>query len=285
MGKKIEIDIASLKNMGLSQKQISEIIKNAEPDHWTNKLPQQNSCYELLPFMITPESRLKERVTIYCAGHNDPALSFFTEDNAQFIQNKCRLLIEMSNFSFAVNENWLPDWNDKEIKKYGIVLQNGQAVVKENEFFNVFVFGIVTNSLSLAREMLEEFKERIEEHFNTSFVDLNPRFERPDESHSSNESLSNESITDVETMLAKAPEDLFHRQKSDETEDNISKRKKVKFLDEEDVPKIQQMLFNKVKQKKIAEYFGYSEGTISVLKKRLGFKMKKMPPRTPNHNA
>ena len=47
---------------------------------------------------------------------------------------------------------------------------------------------------------------------------------------------------------------LFHRQKSDETEDNISKRKKVKFLDEEDVPKIQQMLFNKVKQKKIAEY-------------------------------
>ena len=63
MAKKIEVDIAYLKSIGLSQKQISDIIKNAEPDHWTNQLPQE-FCYELMPFMVTPETKIKERVTI-----------------------------------------------------------------------------------------------------------------------------------------------------------------------------------------------------------------------------
>jgi glyoxylate carboligase len=45
MAKKIEVDIAYLKSVGLSQKQISDIIKNSEPEHWTNKLPFGVECW------------------------------------------------------------------------------------------------------------------------------------------------------------------------------------------------------------------------------------------------
>lgn len=287
MGKKIEIDIAYLKKAGLSQKQISDIIKNAEPDHWTNRLPEGNHCYEISPFIITPESRIKERVTIYCAGQNDPTLSFFTEEDATFIQNKCRLLVEMSNFAFSVNESWSPDWNDKEIKKYGIVLQNGQAVVKENELFNVFVFGVVINSLNLAKEMLEEFKDRIEIYFAKPFNSVCEATEKQEFSEALSVEVSvNQTASLVTQMkIEETYGELSFIENLIPTEKVFIKRKERKALDEKDVPKIQQMLFNKVQQKTIAEYFGYSEGTVSLLKKRLGFKMKKMPTRIPKEDS
>jgi hypothetical protein len=273
MAKKIEVDIDYLKSIGLSQKQISEIVKNAEPDHWTNNLPQGNSSYELLPYMITPEARTKERVTIYCANQHDPALSFFTELDAQFIQNKCRLLMEMSNFSFAVNESWCPDWNNKDEKKYGIVLQNGQARVSENELFNLYVFGIVTKSRSLALEMLEEFKERIEMYFNKPFnsvselVNVTPTL----------------NVTGGTTVTEIGITGTIHNTNSNPDfigsfaprYESISTRKKRKVLIKADIPKIQELLLNDVPQKEIAETFEYSQGTISRLKERLGFTMKK----------
>ena len=284
MAKKIEVDIAYLKSIGLSQKQISDIIKNSEPEHWTNKLPQDNFSWELMPYMITPEARNKERVTIYCANQHDPALSFFTELDAQFIQNKCRLLMEMSNFSFAVNESWCPDWNNKDEKKYGIVLQNGQARVSENELFNLYVFGIVTKTRVLALEMLEEFKERVETYFNKPFNSVS------------------ETVT-VEPLLASTGEAFgigiggygtttgtqvglhgtIHNTDSNPDfigsfaprYENVSTRKKRKVLIKSDVSKIQELLLNDVPQKDIAEQFDYSQGTISRLKEKLGFKMKK----------
>ena len=271
MAKKIEVDIAYLKSIGLSQKQISEIIKNSEPDHWTNNLPQGNDSYELLPYMITPEARIKERVTMYCANQHDPALSFFTELDAQFIQNKCRLLIEMSNFSFAVNESWCPDWNNKDEKKYGIVLQNGQARVSENELFNLYVFGIVTKSRSLALEMLEEFKERVETYFNKSF-------------NSVSETVTVEPILPITGgVIGVGIDGVIHNIDSNPDfirsfvpkYEILSSRKKRKVLIKSDIPKIQEALINDVQQKEIAEFFGYSQGTISRIKQRLGFTMKK----------
>lgn len=282
MAKKIEVDIAYLKSIGLSQKQISDIIKNAEPDHWTNKLPQGNSSYELLPYMITPDARIKERVTLYCANQHEPALSFFSELDAQFIQNKCRLLMEMSNFSFAVNEDWCPDWNNKDEKKYGIVLQNGQARVSENELFNLYVFGIVTKSRSLALEMLEEFKERIETYFNKPFnsvsetVTVQPILSITGSSQygtgSDSTAIGSRAIgSNINDTIY---ENVFIGSFAPRYE-NASTRKKRKVLIKSDIPKIQELLLNDVPQKEIAETYDYSQGTISRLKERLGFTMQK----------
>lgn len=277
MAKKIEVDIAYLKSIGLSNKQISDIIKNSEPEHWTNNLPQGNDCYELLPFMITPDARVKERVTIYCANQHDPVLSFFTEKDAQFIQNKCRLLVEMSNFSFAVNENWCPNWNNKEEKKYGIVLQNGQARVSENELFNLYVFGIVTKSRSLALEMLEEFKERIETYFNKPFNSCsdNDRECFGNIGHTIQMNDEIQETTAVDNTAFNGMNNNNFIGSFTPRYENYSTRKKRKILIKSDIPKIQELLLNDVSQKDIAEQFDYSQGTISRLKERLGFAMKK----------
>lgn len=295
MAKKIEVDIAHLKKIGLSQKQISDIIKNAEPDHWTNQLPQ-DFCYELMPFMVTPETKLKERVTIYLGGQSDPMTSFFTEEDADFIQSKCRLLIEMSNFSFAVNDDWCPDWNNKDEKKYGIVLQNGQARVSENELFNLYVFGIVTKSRSLALEMLEEFKERVELYFNKPFnsVNQNYSFEKKliEEEKEYDElfptggvgiGTSGGGFGTTTTGTQVGLMGTIHNTNIESPfigsfaprYENASTRKKRKVLRNDDISKIQDLLLNDVPQKEIAEQFDYSQGTISRLKERLGFKMKK----------
>lgn len=294
MAKKIEVDIAYLKSIGLSQKQISDIIKNAEPDHWTNQLPQE-FCYELMPFMVTPETKIKERVTIYLGAQSDPMTSFFTEEDADFIQSKCRLLIEMSNFSFAVNEDWCPDWNNKDEKKYGIVLQNGQARVSENELFNLYVFGVVTKSRSLALEMLEEFKERVELYFNKPFNSVNQNYSI-EKGLGLQEKEYNEmfGITGGVQVgiggLGTTTTDTTYKingtiHNTDSNPDfigsfepryeNATTRKKRKVLRNDDISKIQDLLLSDVSQKDIAEQFDYSQGTISRLKERLGFKMKK----------
>lgn len=294
MAKKIEVDIAYLKSIGLSQKQISDIIKNAEPDHWTNQLPQ-DFCYELMPFMVTPETKLKERVTIYLGGQSDPMTSFFTEEDADFIQSKCRLLIEMSNFSFAVNNDWCPDWNNKDEKKYGIVLQNGQARVSENELFNLYVFGIVTKSRSLALEMLEEFKERVELYFNKPFNSIQDKkisFEDLSLDEKEYNGMfgitggSQVGFSGFGTTTTDSTNNLHGTIHNSDIEspfigsfapryENASTRKKRKVLKNDDISKIQDLLLNDVSQKEIAEQFDYSQGTISRLKEKLGFKMKK----------
>lgn len=292
MAKKIEVDIAYLKSIGLSQKQISDIIKNAEPDHWTNQLPQE-FCYELMPFMVTPETKIKERVTIYLGGQSDPTTSFFTEQDADFIQSKCRLLIEMSNFSFAVNDDWCPDWNNKDEKKYGIVLQNGQARVSENELFNLYVFGVVTKSRSLALEMLEEFKERVELYFNKPFNSVNQNYsiaelglqeKEYDELFSTGGvkvGVGGFGVTTTDTTYK--VNGTIHNTDSNSDfigsfeprYENATTRKKRKVLRNDDISKIQELLLNDVPQKEIAQQFDYSQGTISRIKEKLGFKMKK----------
>lgn len=274
MAKKIEVDIDYLKSIGLSKKQISDIIKNSEPDHWSNSLPQNNLSWELLPFMISPESRLKERVTIYCANQHDPMLSFFTQDDAQFIQNKCQLLIEMSNFSFAVNDDWCPDWNNKDEKKYGIVLQNGQARVSENELFNLYVFGIVTKTRVFAFEMLEEFKERIETYFNKNF---NSNSERVNIIPTSGilGGTNHTAGLGIMSTISNTDSNPDFFSSIEPKQENISKRKKRKVLKNDDVEKIRNLLLNNVPQKEIAMEFDCSEGAISALKDKLGFKMRK----------
>jgi hypothetical protein len=283
MAKKIEVDIDYLKSIGLSQKQISDIIKNSEPDHWTNELPQDEySSYELTPFTICPIIRKQGNTQFICTDFN-PALSFFTEKDAEFIQNKGKLLTEMSNFSFAVNESWCPDWNNKDEKKYGIVLQNGQARVSENELFNLYVFGIVTRNRSLALEMLEEFKDRVEIYFNKPFNSVNEKIKLPQILSSTSGEVGGVGAFGTTTDTAVGLMGTIHNTQFvpdfigsfAPRYESVSTRKKRKVLIKSDVPKIQELLLNDVPQKDIAEQFNYSQGTISRLKEKLGFKMKK----------
>lgn len=305
MAKKIQVDIDYLKSIGLSRNQISNIIKQSEPDHWTNNLPQGNNCYELLPFMITPESRIKKWVNIACENQHDPVLSFFTEKDAEFIQNKCRLLIEMSNFSFSVNGNWIPDWNDKYEKKFGIILQNGQAIVKENEFFNTYVFGIVVRNKITALEMLEEFKNRVELYFNSCFnsVDKKNIFTNSDSELETIKSVAESIVisdesdtlkqTEISTQAGKLGNlfdtngmnsEQYQRPELEQTfnfsiaptstKREVVKKRKTVFTNTE-IIKIQDLLLNNVSQKEISEKFGCSQSAISKLKESLGFKMNK----------
>ena len=286
MAKKIEVDIAYLKSIGLSQTQISNIVKQSEPDHWTNKLPFGIEYYSLRDSLIVSPEQKQNPMTIH--QEYDATVSFFDKEDAEFIENKCRLLIEMSNFSFAVNDDWCPDWNNKDEKKYGIVLQNGQARVSENELFNLYVFGIVTKSRSLALEMLEEFKERVELYFNKPFnsvkninlfgsggfaeKEYNEIFGITGGGFGTTTTDSTNNIhgtihnTDIESPFIGSFAPRY---------ENASTRKKRKVLKNDDISKIQDLLLNDVPQKEIAEQFDYSQGTISRLKERLGFKMKK----------
>ena len=286
MAKKIEVDIAYLKSIGLSQTQISNIVKQSEPDHWTNKLPFGIEYYSLRDSLIVSPEQKQNPMTIH--QEYDATVSFFDKEDAEFIENKCRLLIEMSNFSFAVNDDWCPDWNNKDEKKYGIVLQNGQARVSENELFNLYVFGIVTKSRSLALEMLEEFKERVELYFNKPFnsvkntnlfggggfgeKEYNEIFGITGGGFGTTTTDSTNDIhgtihnTDIESPFIGSFAPRY---------ENASTRKKRKVLKNDDISKIQDLLLNDVPQKEIAEQFDYSQGTISRLKERLGFKMKK----------
>jgi hypothetical protein len=277
MAKKIEVDIEYLKNIGLSQKQISEIIKNSEPDHWTNKLPQDDLCFELNVIVINPD--VKHMTVMF--DETNPLYSFFDNHDAIFIQKKCLLLIEMSNFSFAVNENWCPDWNDKDEKKYGIVLQNGQARVSENELFNLYVFGIVLKTRSLALEMLEEFKERIELLFNKPFnstrtislfkegtigVDGHIGIDGTTNTELQNKITGHNQITNEVPIIIDFLAPRY---------ENATSRKKRKSVVHTDIAIIQDMILKGVHQKEIAEKLGYSQGTISRVKERIGLAMRK----------
>jgi hypothetical protein len=280
MSKKIEVDIAYLKSIGLSQAQISSIVKQSEPDHWTNKLPFGNEYYSLRDsLIISPQDKELSIIPAFSSSmiEYDASVSFFDKKDAEFIENKCRLLVEMSNYSFAVNGSWCPDWNNKDEKKYGIVLQNGQARVSENELFNLYVFGVVTKTRNLALEMLEEYKERIETYLNkpyNSFSD-NERECFGNIGHTIQFNDGVNGTTLVDTTTYNATNDANFIGSFAPRYESISTRKKRKVLVKSDIPKIQEALLNDVPQKEIAETFQYSQGTISRLKERLGFAMKK----------
>jgi hypothetical protein len=280
MAKKIEVDITYLKSIGLSQTQIASIVKQSEPDHWTNKLPFGKEYYSLKHSLIASPQEKETQVIPHFPSSNieyDATVTFFDKKDAEFIENKCRLLVEMSNYSYAVNGSWCPDWNNKDEKKYGIVLQNGQARVSENELFNLYVFGVVTKTRSLALEMLEEYKERIEIYLNkpyNSFSD-NEREYFGNIGHTISFTDGAHGTTTNDTTASNTTNEINFIGSFAPRYESISTRKKRKVLVKTDIPKIQEALLNDVPQKEIAETFQYSQGTISRLKERLGFAMKK----------
>ena len=297
MAKKIEIDIAYLRSIGISQSQIMEILKKAEPNHWIGKLPQvKNTSYTLRPFLFCPEVNRQGSIEVFCDSEIEPTYSFFTQEDADFVSEKCNLLIEMSNYAYSVNDDWTPNWSNKDQKKYGIVLQNGIANIKENELFNIFVFGIALKNRGLVLEMLEEFRARIEKYFNKPFNSL---FEKQilDDStpiystFESGTTLSDRTsisatISSGTTIQANNESETSKILKNIDVESEILsmpcldeeklfKRKKRKILEQDDVAKIQELLVEGYRQKDIAKKLEYSEGMISRVKQSLGFTMRK----------
>ena len=170
MGKKIEVSIDFLKELNLSQEVINKIIKDSNPDYWVSKLPNDFRMPCINNSIIDGSQTLSNSIQyISFLENNKPEYSFFSMEDAKFIREKCDLLVEMSNFAFVKNSNWEVDWNNKEQKKYGIILKDGVANVNENDIFNLYIFGIALKNRVLALEMLDEFKIKIEKYFNKQF--------------------------------------------------------------------------------------------------------------------
>lgn len=276
MKKKIEVDVDMLREIGLSNSQINNIVRKAEPDNWITKLPVWD-CYSIKEFEIYYFSQTS--YDPFIDFDLDPKMNFYSSEDAVFITNKCRLLVEMSNYAFAVNKDWIPDWNNKEQKKFGIVMLNGKAVLRENELFNVFVFGICFSNKVLAHEMLKEFQDRIEiyfcKNFNSTIEILNPK--------KATELLEEHKIESKES----APLTLFAKEVGFEdnnfTHQEINldspskevvvkvKKRKIKF-DENKIPFILECINKGVTQKEIANMLGCSQSKLSALKRSLGFK-------------
>ena len=93
-----------------------------------------------------------------------------SEDEYVLLMNKVMLIQEMHQFAHVKNEGWLPDWRDADERKWGITLNEYSGTdVDWYDVFNKFAFGIAVKSEEIAKEMLGEFGERIENIYNKQY--------------------------------------------------------------------------------------------------------------------
>ena len=99
-----------------------------------------------------------------------PEHAFKRWRQAELIMGKMLLMQEMYAFAHVKNEGWMPDWDDCETKKWGLITDTVEGIYLYSYFnFNPFIFGIAVKSEEIAQEMLEEFGERIEEIYNKQY--------------------------------------------------------------------------------------------------------------------
>ena len=85
-------------------------------------------------------------------------------------EEKALLMADMMHFAYVRNEGWMPDWGDKSVTKFGIVHSIDKGFNGNCRWgCNDFVFGIAVKSGEIAKEMLEEFGERIEKIYNKQY--------------------------------------------------------------------------------------------------------------------
>lgn len=85
-------------------------------------------------------------------------------------EEKALLMADMLYFAHVKNEGWLPDWEDDGVFKWGIAFSGEDGAYADWQFIsNEFAFGIAVKSQEIAREMLEEFGERIEAVYNKQY--------------------------------------------------------------------------------------------------------------------
>lgn len=97
-----------------------------------------------------------------------PEHAFPNEESAELIKEKILLMQEMHAFAHAMNDGWLPNWNDVSQKKHGIAYERNSSII-EFKHYNYFIFGIAVKSEEIAEQMLKEFGERIEKYYNKQY--------------------------------------------------------------------------------------------------------------------
>lgn len=139
-----------------------------KPDRWQDGLVQPDK--EDYFYLISNEY---EGLTVCFVSEigtdRRPEYAFKTEEQAELIKNKILLMQEMHAFAHVKNEGWMPDWQDEEQVKYGILQKLGGIGVDWFTWANPFVFGVAVKSQEIAEEMFEEFVERIEKFYNKMY--------------------------------------------------------------------------------------------------------------------
>ena len=138
-----------------------------KPDRWQDKLvqPDKEEYFYLMNY-----SRDGFRTAWSRESKRKPEHAFKTEEQAELIKEKMLLMQEMYAFAHVRNEGWVPDWDNGDQKKWGIFYDAlGRLQVYFNTWGNDFVFGIAVKSRKIAKEMLEEFGDRIKNIYNKQY--------------------------------------------------------------------------------------------------------------------
>lgn len=139
-----------------------------KPDRWQDSLVQPekedyfyliSNEYEGLIVCFDAEIETDRR----------PEYAFKTKDQAELIKEKMLLMQEMYAFAHVRNDGWMPNWQDGEQMKYGIVQIKDEIEVDWFTRTNAFVFGVAVKSKAIAEEMLLEFGKRIESIYNKMY--------------------------------------------------------------------------------------------------------------------
>lgn len=137
-----------------------------KPDRWQDGLVQP----EKEKYFYFKHSLSKGLVVDYGSGYNrKPEHAFRTEEQAELIKEKILLMQEMHAFAHVRNEGWMPDWENGEQPKYGIVSGGDGIKVDWCAYSNSFVFGVAVKSIEIAGEMIELFGERIEKFYKKQY--------------------------------------------------------------------------------------------------------------------
>jgi hypothetical protein len=135
--------------------------------NWEDKWVQpQNEVY----YRIEDDTYTCLRTTRTNSGSaRKPRHAFQTQEQADLMAEKCKLMVEMQNFAAVHNEGWKPNWSIG-ISKWGIAHNEDDSFIEEDyTTYNCFVFGITVKTKEIAEKMLEEFEERIKQFYNEQY--------------------------------------------------------------------------------------------------------------------
>lgn len=94
--------------------------------------------------------------------------AFSNKESAELVKDKMLLMQEMHAFAHAMNDGWLPNWNDYSQKKHGIIYERIFKIVLLY-CYNSFTFGIAVKSEKIAEQMLKEFGEKLENYYHKQY--------------------------------------------------------------------------------------------------------------------
>ncbi len=150
------------------------VIKKLRPDlfklNWREKLVnlKKDNYYFIRSTPLTGFATSIEQIGDEWVGRK-PEHAFATKEQAELVKEKLLLIQEMLAFAHAMNEGWELDWNNYRQAKYGIRLHQQELFTDVLTEYNNFVFGITVKTREIAKQMLEEFSDRIKQYYNQQY--------------------------------------------------------------------------------------------------------------------